>query len=52
MKEMLEKMAELDYSRGQLKDLNTKMRHWLDVADNEMAVLRSENTFLKTQVKT
>ena len=50
-KEMLEKIAELDYSQSQLRDLNTEMRHWLDVADDEIAVLRSENANLRKQVK-
>lgn len=48
---MFEKIAELDYSQGQLRDLNSEMRHWLDVADDEMAVLRSENASLRKQVK-
>ncbi|XP_056239179.1 girdin-like isoform X2 [Seriola aureovittata] len=52
MKEMLEKIAELDYSQSQLKELNTEMRHWLDVADEDMAALRSENVTLRKQVKT
>ena len=50
-KEMLEKIAELDYSQSQLRELNTEMRHWLDVADDDMAVLRSDNTALRKQVK-
>ncbi|XP_008278572.1 protein KASH5-like [Stegastes partitus] len=50
-KEMLEKIAELDYSQSQLKDLNAKMRHWLDVADDDIAVLRSENATLRKQLK-
>ncbi|XP_062249700.1 ERC protein 2-like [Platichthys flesus] len=49
--EMLEKIAELDYGQSQLKELNTTMRHWLDVADDEMATLRSENVALRKQVK-
>lgn len=48
---MLEKIAELDHSKNQLKELNTEMRQWLDAADEDMAVLRSENTLLKKQVK-
>ncbi|KAG7230400.1 hypothetical protein INR49_024506 [Caranx melampygus] len=48
---MLEKIAELDYSQSQLKELNAEMRRWLDVADDDMAVLRSENTALRKQVK-
>ncbi|XP_026214302.1 uncharacterized protein LOC113161028 [Anabas testudineus] len=52
LKEMLEVIAELEYSQNQLKDLNAEMRQWLDVADDDMAALRSENAVLKTQVKT
>lgn len=48
---MLDKIAELDYSQSQLRDLNTEMRHWLDVADDDMAALRSENVGLRKQVK-
>lgn len=48
---MLERIAELDYSQSHLRDLNAKMRHWLDVADDDMAVLRSENAALSQQVK-
>ncbi|XP_041846804.1 centrosomal protein of 290 kDa-like isoform X2 [Melanotaenia boesemani] len=50
-KEMLEKIAELDYSQCQLRDLNAEMRHWLDIADDDIATLRSENTTLQKQVK-
>ncbi|XP_071313513.1 protein KASH5-like [Trachinotus anak] len=50
-KEMLEKIAELDYSQSQLRDLNTEMRHWLEVADDDVAALRSENVALRKQVK-
>ncbi|XP_026187024.1 BICD family-like cargo adapter 1 [Mastacembelus armatus] len=50
-KEMLEKIAELHYSQSQLRELNTEMRHWLDVADDDMAMLRSENTTLRKQAK-
>ncbi|CAJ1058497.1 CDK5 regulatory subunit-associated protein 2-like isoform X1 [Xyrichtys novacula] len=50
--EMLEKIAELDYSQSHLRDLNAKMRHWLDVADDDMAAMRSENTALSQRVKT
>ncbi|XP_065815131.1 protein KASH5-like [Labrus bergylta] len=48
---MLEKIAELDYSQSQLRELNVKMRLWLDVADDDMAALRSENSALNQQVK-
>ncbi|CAB1455062.1 unnamed protein product [Pleuronectes platessa] len=47
--EMLEKIAELDYGQSQLKELNTTMRLWLDVADDDMATLRSENVALRKQ---
>ena len=50
-KELMEKIAELDYSQSQLRDLNIEMRRWLDVADDDMVVLRSENTALRKQVK-
>ncbi|MEQ2221811.1 hypothetical protein ILYODFUR_019468, partial [Ilyodon furcidens] len=50
-KDMLDKIAELDYSGNQLRELNAEMRHWLDVADDDMAVLRSENANLRKQVK-
>lgn len=49
---MLEKLAEQNYSQNQLRDLNAKMRQWLDVADDELVTLRSENTHLKKQVHT
>lgn len=48
--DMLEKLAEQNYSQNQLRDLNSKMRHWLDAADDELVVLRSENTHLRKQV--
>lgn len=48
---MLEKIAELDYGQSQLRGLNAEMRHWLDVADDEVAMLRSENASLSKQVK-
>lgn len=48
--DMLEKLAEQNYSQNQLRELNVKMRHWLDVADDELATLRSENTHLRKQV--
>ncbi|XP_030594417.1 kinectin-like isoform X1 [Archocentrus centrarchus] len=49
--EMLEKIAELDYNQSLLRDLNAEMRKWLDAADDDMAVLRSENESLRKQVK-
>lgn len=51
-KEMLEKIAELDYNQSQLKSLNAEMRQWLDVADDEVATLRSENVILRKQLNT
>ncbi|KAG7518545.1 hypothetical protein JOB18_036720 [Solea senegalensis] len=48
---MLEKIAELDYSQSQLRDMNSVMRDWLDVAEDEVAMLRSENVALRKQVK-
>ncbi|XP_058505262.1 coiled-coil domain-containing protein 14-like [Solea solea] len=50
-KDMLEKIAELDYSQSQLRDMNSVMRDWLDVAEDEVAMLRSENVALRKQVK-
>lgn len=50
--DILEKLAEQNYSQNQLRDLNAKMRQWLDVADDELVTLRSENTHLKKQVHT
>ncbi|XP_059201742.1 girdin-like isoform X1 [Centropristis striata] len=49
--EMLEKIAELDYNHTQQRDLNAMMRHWLDVADDDMAMLRSENDALRRQAE-
>ncbi|XP_055015181.1 restin homolog [Boleophthalmus pectinirostris] len=49
--EMMEKIAQLDHSRSILKDQNTEMRSWLDAADEDMSILRAENSFLKKQVK-
>ncbi|XP_037636944.1 uncharacterized protein LOC119494842 isoform X2 [Sebastes umbrosus] len=51
-KEMLEKIAEQDHSLSQQRELTVKMRHWLDVADDDMAMLRSDNAVLRKQVKT
>nr|XP_046263117.1 uncharacterized protein LOC124068724 isoform X3 [Scatophagus argus] len=51
LKELLERIAELDYSKSQLRDLNAEMRHWLDLADDEVTTLRSENDRLRQQVK-
>lgn len=48
---MLEKIAELDYSQNQLRDMNSAMRNWLDAAEDDIAVLRSENAALRKQVK-
>ncbi|XP_019739865.1 227 kDa spindle- and centromere-associated protein-like isoform X2 [Hippocampus comes] len=51
VKEMLEKIAELDHNRSQLKLLNSEMSHLLDAADDEMTLLRSENEGFRRQVK-
>ncbi|KAM8909605.1 uncharacterized protein AB9W97_006373 isoform 1-T3 [Spinachia spinachia] len=51
LREMLEKIAERDHSLNQQRELTSKMRMWLDVADDDMATLRSENTSLIQQVK-
>ncbi|KAM8847745.1 uncharacterized protein ACB058_011607 [Synchiropus picturatus] len=48
--EMLEKLAELDFSPSHLRDLNEQMRVWLESA-HEMTLLRSENAALGKQVK-
>lgn len=48
---MLEKIAELDHNQNQLRELNAEMRHWLDVADDDISGLRSENVMLRKQVK-
>ncbi|KAL6117564.1 uncharacterized protein ACO6RY_15321 [Pungitius sinensis] len=52
LREMLEKIAEQDHSLNQQRELTCKMKMWLDVADDDMATLRSENTSLIQQVKT
>lgn len=49
-KEMLKKIAELDYSQSQLRGINAELRRWLDAADDEAATLRSENASLRKQV--
>ncbi|KAK2849040.1 hypothetical protein Q5P01_008874 [Channa striata] len=49
--EILEKMTELEYSLRQQRNLNAEMRHWLDIADDDIAQLRSENAALKKKVK-
>ncbi|XP_054595106.2 sodium channel and clathrin linker 1 isoform X5 [Nothobranchius furzeri] len=51
VKELQERIAELDYNQNQLRELNDEMRSWLDVADDDIASLRSENTTLRKQVK-
>ncbi|XP_077433579.1 uncharacterized protein LOC144058856 isoform X2 [Vanacampus margaritifer] len=51
LKEMLEKISELNHSQSQLKHRNAEMRHLLDVADDEMTVLRSDNEAYRRQVK-
>lgn len=49
--EMLEKIAELECSQRQQRDLITEMTHWLDVADDDMAQMNLKNTALTKQVK-
>ncbi|XP_029918214.1 dynactin subunit 1-like isoform X2 [Myripristis murdjan] len=51
LKVMSEKIAELDHSQSQLRKLNVDMRHWLEVADDEVAQLRMENEVLSNKVK-
>ncbi|XP_005913432.1 myosin-2 heavy chain isoform X4 [Haplochromis burtoni] len=51
-KEMLEKIAELEYSQSLLRDQNADMRKLLDGADDDMAALGSENKSLRKQVET
>ncbi|XP_039871514.1 uncharacterized protein LOC120723825 isoform X3 [Simochromis diagramma] len=51
-KEMLEKIAELEYSQSLLRDQNAGMRKLLDGADDDMAALGSENKSLRKQVET
>ncbi|XP_033488549.1 uncharacterized protein LOC117260638 isoform X2 [Epinephelus lanceolatus] len=51
LKEMCEEIAELNFSLNQQKDLNAKMRQWLDASDDEMAMLRSDNAILRKQMK-
>ncbi|XP_006781389.1 outer dense fiber protein 2-like isoform X2 [Neolamprologus brichardi] len=50
-KEMLEKIAELEYSQSLLRDQNADMRKLLDGADDDMAALGSENKSLRKQVE-
>lgn len=51
-KEMLEKIAELEYSQSLLRDQNADMSKLLDGADDDMAALGSENKSLRKQVET
>lgn len=48
--EMLSKIAELNHSSTQLKDLNTSMMQWLDAAENEIVTLNSDNKSLRIKV--
>ncbi|XP_067375176.1 uveal autoantigen with coiled-coil domains and ankyrin repeats protein-like isoform X6 [Channa argus] len=50
-REVLEKMTELEYSLHHQRNLNAEMRLWLDIADDDIAQLRSENAALKKKVK-
>ncbi|XP_024138649.1 WEB family protein At3g02930, chloroplastic isoform X2 [Oryzias melastigma] len=49
--EMIEKIAELDHSLSQQRDRNIQMRHFLDAADDEIAMLRLDNSTLKKQLE-
>nr|XP_040031107.1 myosin-10-like [Gasterosteus aculeatus aculeatus] len=49
--EMLERNAERDHRLSQQRDLTSELRMLLDVADDDIATLRSENTSLIKQVK-
>ncbi|RVE67331.1 hypothetical protein OJAV_G00101970 [Oryzias javanicus] len=49
--EMLEKIAELDYNLTQQKDRNVQMMHFLDAADDEITILRLDNSTLKKQLE-
>lgn len=51
VREAREKIAELEYSQTHLRELNAEMRGWLDVADDDMAALRSENAALRSRVE-
>ncbi|XP_029297735.1 uncharacterized protein LOC115014805 isoform X4 [Cottoperca gobio] len=50
-KEMREKIVELEHGLNQQRDLNAKINNWLDVADDDIAMLRTENGLLSKQVK-
>ncbi|XP_067375172.1 myosin heavy chain, embryonic smooth muscle isoform-like isoform X2 [Channa argus] len=51
-REVLEKMTELEYSLHHQRNLNAEMRLWLDIADDDIAQLRSENAALKKKAMT
>ncbi|KAF3838510.1 hypothetical protein F7725_010278 [Dissostichus mawsoni] len=51
MKEMREKMEELEHSLNQQRDRNAKLNDWLDVAEDDIAMLRPENILLRKRVK-
>ncbi|XP_063733153.1 uncharacterized protein LOC134860201 isoform X2 [Eleginops maclovinus] len=51
LKEMREKMEELEHSLTQQRDRNYKLNDWLDVAEDDLAILRPENILLRKQVK-
>ncbi|XP_028316205.1 outer dense fiber protein 2-like [Gouania willdenowi] len=47
----MEQIADLAHSRSQLKELTKEMRQWLDVADEEISELRSQNTSMTKHIK-
>ncbi|XP_034067740.1 reticulocyte-binding protein 2 homolog a-like [Gymnodraco acuticeps] len=51
LKEMREKMEELEHSLNQQRDRNAKLNDWLDVAEDDIAMLRPENILLRKRVK-
>ncbi|KAK5924996.1 hypothetical protein CgunFtcFv8_017560 [Champsocephalus gunnari] len=51
LKEMREKMEELEHSLNQQRDRNAKLNEWLDVAEDDIAMLRPENILLRKRVK-
>ena len=48
---MREKMEELEHSLHQQRDRNAKLNDWLDVAEDDIAMLRPENILLRKRVK-
>ncbi|XP_028316188.1 coiled-coil domain-containing protein 157-like [Gouania willdenowi] len=50
-KQMMEQIADLTHSQSQLKELTKEMTQWLDVADEEISELRSQNTSMTKHIK-